>query len=223
MTWSLSNVLFGSAAAWVSVFFAAVPERPCMTREITTLQEMLDRISESADAKGRISLGKIVESVGNRSFGPLLLMVGVIAASPISGLPGVPTAMGIFILLIAGQLFFHRDHFWLPKWLLRRSLAREKVHKGVGWLRPVACFIDRWLKPRMPALIKGRSIYLISFVCAAIAIVMPIMELVPLSVHGAGVALSAFGLALISRDGLLALIAFAATAVSFAVVIYQFS
>ena len=194
-----------------------------MTREITTLQEMLDRISESADAKGRVSLGKIVESVGNRSFGPLLLMVGVIAASPLSGLPGVPTAMGVFILLIAGQLFFRRDHFWLPKWLLRRSLAREQVHKGVTWLRPAARFIDRWLKPRMPALIKGGSIYLISLVCAAIAIVMPIMELVPFSAHGAGVALTAFGLALISRDGLLALLAYALTVVSFAVVIYQLS
>jgi hypothetical protein len=193
-----------------------------MTREITTLQEMLDRISESADDEGRVSLGKIVESVGNRSFGPLLLMVGVIAASPISGMPGVPTAMGVFILLIAGQLFFRRDHFWLPKWLLRRSLAREKVQTAVRWLRPVARFIDRWLRPRMPSLIRGWSIYLISFICAAIAFVMPVMELVPFSAHGAGLALTAFGLALISRDGLLALLAFAVTAVSFALVFFQF-
>ncbi|QWV94336.1 exopolysaccharide biosynthesis protein [Geomonas oryzisoli] len=194
-----------------------------MAREITTLQEMLDRIGDSADDTGRVSLGKIVESVGNRSFGPLLLMVGIIAASPLSGMPGVPTATGVLILLIAAQLFFRRDHFWLPKWLLRRSLAQEKVHKAVRWLRPAARFIDRVLRPRMPALIRGGSIYLISFACASIAVVMPVMELVPFSAHGAGLALTAFGLALISRDGLLALIAFTVTAVSFALVIYQFS
>ena len=194
-----------------------------MAREITNLQEMLDRINQSADDEGRVSLGQIVESVGDRSFGPLLLMVGVIAASPISGMPGVPTTMGIFILLIAAQLFFRREHFWLPQWVLRRSLAKEKVHTAVRWLRPVARFIDRWLRPRMSALIQGGSTYLISFVCAAIAIVMPMMELVPFSAHGAGLALTAFGLALISRDGLLALIAFAVTAVSFGVVLYQFS
>ncbi|QXE89095.1 exopolysaccharide biosynthesis protein [Geomonas subterranea] len=193
-----------------------------MARDITTLQEMLDRIGDSGDNEGRVSLGKIVDSVGDRSFGPLLLMVGVIAASPLSGMPGVPTATGVFILLIAMQLFLRRDHFWLPKWLLRRSLAQDKVHKAIRWLLPVARFIDRWLRPRLPALIRGGSIYLISFVCAAIAVVMPMMELVPFSAHGAGLALSAFGLALISRDGLLALIAFAVTAVSFAVVIYQF-
>ncbi|MBJ6750411.1 exopolysaccharide biosynthesis protein [Geomonas sp. Red421] len=194
-----------------------------MAREITTLQEMLDRIGDSADDAGRVSLGKIVESIGNRSFGPLLLMVGVIAASPLSGMPGVPTATGVLILLIAGQLFFRRDHFWLPRWLLRRSLARDKVTKAIRWLRPLARFIDRWLRPRLPSLIRGGSIYLISFICASIAIVMPMMELVPFSAHGAGLALSAFGLALISRDGLLALIAFVVTAVSFGLVIYQFS
>ncbi|WP_136523331.1 exopolysaccharide biosynthesis protein [Geomonas ferrireducens] len=194
-----------------------------MAREINNLQDMLDRINQSADDEGRVSLGQIVESVGDRSFGPLLLMVGVIAASPISGMPGVPTTMGIFILLIAGQLFFRREHFWLPKWVLRRSLAKEKVHTAVQWLRPSARFIDRWLRPRMSALIQGGSTYLISFVCAVIAVVMPMMELVPFSAHGAGLALTAFGLALISRDGLLALIAFAVTAVSFGVVIYQFN
>ncbi|TGU71109.1 exopolysaccharide biosynthesis protein [Geomonas terrae] len=194
-----------------------------MASEITNLQDMLDRINQSADDEGRVSLGQIVESVGDRSFGPLLLMVGVIAASPISGMPGVPTTMGIFILLIAGQLFFRREHFWLPKWVLRRSLAKEKVHTAVRLLRPSARFIDRWLRPRMSALIQGGSTYFISFVCAVIAIVMPMMELVPFSAHGAGVALTAFGLALISRDGLLALIAFAVTAVSFGVVIYQFN
>lgn len=193
-----------------------------MARDITTLQEMLDRIGDSAEA-GRVSLGKIVQSVGDRSFGPLLLMVGVIAASPLSGMPGVPTATGVLILLIAGQLFFRRDHFWLPKWLLRRSLDQDKVHKAIRWLRPLARFIDRWLRPRLPSLIRGGSIYLISLTCASIAVVMPMMELVPFSAHGAGLALSAFGLALISRDGLLALIAFVVTAVSFGLVIYQFS
>jgi len=192
-----------------------------MTQEIKSLEEMLDRIDESADNEGRVSLGRLVESVGNRSFGPLLLMVGVIMTSPLSGMPGVPTTMGVLVLLIAGQLLFRRDNFWLPRWVLRRSIAQSKIHKAVKWLRPAARFIDRWLRPRLPAFIKGFSIYLISLVCAVIAAVMPMMELVPFSAHGAGVALTAFGLALISRDGLLALLAFLVTALTFGLVLYQ--
>lgn len=192
-----------------------------MTQEITNLEEMLDRIYESANEEGRVSLGTIVESVGDRSFGPLLLMVGVIMTSPLSGMPGVPTTMGALVLLIAGQLLFRRDHFWLPRWVLRRSMEQSRVRRAVDWLRPLARFVDRWLRPRLPAFIRGISIYLISLVCAVIAAVMPMMELVPFSAHVAGLALTAFGLALISRDGLLALLAFLATSVSFAVLFYN--
>lgn len=192
-----------------------------MTQGITNLEEMLDRIYESANEEGRVSLGTIVESVGDRSFGPLLLMVGVIMTSPLSGMPGVPTTMGALVLLIAGQLLFRRDHFWLPRWVLRRSMEQSRVRRAVDWLRPLARFVDRWLRPRLPAFIRGISIYLISLVCAVIAAVMPMMELVPFSAHVAGLALTAFGLALISRDGLLALLAFLATSVSFAVLFYN--
>lgn len=192
-----------------------------MAQKITTLDEMFDRIDESADEEGRVSLGKIVESVGTRSFGPLLLMVGVIMTSPLSGVPGMPTTMGVLLFLIAGQLLFGRDRFWLPRWLLTRSIKQEKVRKGIRWLRPAARFIDRWLRPRLSAFISGVSAYLISLVCAAIAVTMPMMEVVPFSVHGAGVAVTAFGLALISRDGLLALIAFIATAAIFGTIAYH--
>ena len=41
---------------------------------------------------------------------------------------------------------------------------------------------------------------------------MPFMEVVPFSANLAGAALAAFGLALVARDGLLALIAFLITA-----------
>lgn len=192
-----------------------------MTQEITSLEQMLDRIVESADSKGRVSFGRIVESIGDRSFGPLLLMVGVIMTSPLSGMPGVPTTMGVLVLLIAGQLLFRRDHFWLPGWVLERSLEQRTVSKAIGWLRPPARFVDRWLRPRLPSCIRGGSIYLISLICVAIAALMPMMELVPFSAHIAGLALTAFGLALISRDGLLSLIAFLAICVSFGALICQ--
>ena len=47
---------------------------------------------------------------------------------------------------------------------------------------------------------------------------MPLMELVPFSATTAGVALAAFGLAVIAHDGLLALLAFLATAIALGLV-----
>ena len=49
--------------------------------------------------------------------------------------------------------------------------------------------------------------------CVLIALGMPPMEMIPFSANLAGAALAAFGLALIARDGVLALIAFAFTAI----------
>lgn len=192
-----------------------------MTQEITNLEQMLDRIESSAGDQESVSLGMIIEAVGGRSFGPLLLMVGVVMTSPLSGIPSIPTSMGLLVLLIAVQLLLRRQHFWLPRWLLKRSLARGKLRKGIRWLRPTARFVDRLLRPRLPVFIDGISIYLVAIVCIVIAALMPIMELVPFSAHGAGVALTAFGLSLIARDGLLALFAFVSTAVSFGVLIYN--
>ena len=193
-----------------------------MTQEITNLEQMLDRIDSSADHQGRVSLNAIIEAVGSRSFGPLLLMAGIIMVSPLSGMPGVPTTMGLLVLLIAGQLLFRRRHFWLPRWLLKRSIAKAKLRKGVNWLRPPARFIDGWLRPRLPIFTQGACIKVISLVCAVIAVTMPIMELVPFSAHSAGIALTAFGLSLIARDGLLALLAILVTAMTFGLIVYAF-
>lgn len=189
--------------------------------DIKNLQQMLDRIEESAGDQERVSLGTVVEAVGSRSFGPLLLLAGVIMASPLTGIPSVPTSMGILVLLIASQLLLRKQHFWLPDWLLRRSISVQRLKRVIGWVRPSARFVDRWLRPRLTLFIDGVSIYVIAMACIAIAAGMPVMELVPLSAHIAGLALTAFGLALIARDGLLALLALATTALTFGVILYH--
>lgn len=182
-----------------------------MTHEIANLQQLLKRIESAASAHEQLRFGQIMEQVGTRSFGPLLLMGGVIVLSPLSGIPSVPTVMAVYVLMIAGQMFMPHGHFWMPRWILKRKLPQGKVQTGLKWLWPVARGIDRYLKPRLPWLVSGASQYLIGALCLFIALLMPSMELVPFSSVGAGVALTAFGLALIARDGVLALLAYGVT------------
>ena len=192
-----------------------------MSQELTNLEQLLDRIGKAADDLDRVSLGMIVEAVGGRSFGPLLVTVGVILASPLSGIPGMPTTMGMLLLLIAVQLLFRREHFWLPRWLLRRSVARNNLVKALEWLRPPARFIDSWLGPRLTIFIRGLSFYLMAIVCLVIAAGLPVMELVPFSATSAGAVLTVFGLSLIAHDGFMALLAFVLTAITFGLVVYK--
>lgn len=174
------------------------------------LEELLDEIECAARDHEKISFGDLFRAVGQRSFGPLLLLAGLITLAPLVGdIPGVPTMMAIVVFLIAGQILMRRDHFWLPRWLLERSLAASKVQKAAGWLRKPARFVDRLLRPRLKKFVCGAAEYSIAGVSLAIALFMPAMEIVPFSASGAGAVLTSFGLALIARDGLVAIIALA--------------
>lgn len=192
-----------------------------MPHDISNLEQLLERIDKAATDQERISLRMIIEAVGDRSFGPLLLMAGVILVSPLSGIPGMPTLMGTLVLLIAVQLLFHRRHFWLPQWLLKRSIPRKQLCKALQWLQTPARFVDRWLRPRLSLFIRGPSRYVIAIICIVISFCMPILEVLPFSATTAGVALTAFGLALIALDGLLALLAFLVTTTILTLIVYK--
>src|SRR5690606_34742905 len=78
----------------------------------TNLEQLLDRIGEAArqHQDGGVSLDAILDEIGRRSFGPLLLVAGLITLAPIIGdIPGVPGLMGLLVLLIAGQVLFHHE------------------------------------------------------------------------------------------------------------------
>jgi len=180
-----------------------------------SLDELLDRFDDAAEAN-EVSFDDLMDMVGRRSFGSLLLLAGLITLAPVIGdVPGVPTVIGVFVFLIAGQLLFGMDHFWLPRWLLERTVKSDHLKTAVRWMRKPANFIDKMLKARYTYFVNGTAKYVIAAVCVGVALSMPIMEFVPFSANAAGAVLTAFGLALITRDGLVALVAFAITGLSY--------
>jgi hypothetical protein len=184
------------------------------------LEEVLECLCKAETENDRVSIDAILKTTGRRSFGPVLLFAALVMMAPVIGdIPGVPILAGSLICLVAAQLLLHRDHVWLPQWLLRRSASREKVEGAVGKLRKPARFVDRFLHHRIQWLTEGRMAQAILAVSLVISAATPFMELVPFSANVAGAALTAFGLALIAGDGLFALVAYAFTAVTASVVI----
>ena len=192
-----------------------------MVRELRNLEQLFNHIAALAGDQGQVSLGVVVESVGHRSFGPLLLVIGLTLTSPLSGIPGMASISAAFILLIAVQLLIGRRYFWLPRWLLERSLSEAQVLKGLRWINPPARFIDGLTRPRLTLLVSRMGAYLTAALCVCIALVMPMFELVPFSASAIGVALAALGLALVAQDGLLALIAFTVIGATFGLIIFN--
>ncbi len=192
-----------------------------MSKELSNLEELIEQIKK-ADGRGDdVSFDDILDKIGRRSFAPLLLLAGIITVAPIIGdIPGVPTIMGIFVLLTTGQLLFGREHFWLPQWILKRSAEKKKIKKGMDWLVKPAKFIDKWSKPRLTVFTKGTGHFVIAGVCFLTALAMPMMEVIPFSANVAGLAFTLFGLSLITHDGILAVLALVFALGTFGIVVY---
>lgn len=178
-----------------------------MSGRATSLVELLDQIDKARAETSSISFDQILEAVGRRSFGPLLIVAGLIVLAPIIGdIPGMPTIMGAFVAVVASQIVIGRDHVWLPKWMLDRSVKSSTLGKPLRFLRKPATWIDHLTRPRLRALVGGMAARVVAGICLLLATVMPLMEVVPFSANAAGIVLVVFGLALIASDGLMALV-----------------
>jgi len=180
-----------------------------MAEKLTNLEQLLDRLDEAREGQESVSFGRLMETIGKRSFGPLLLLIGVILVSPLSGIPGMPSTMGVAVFLLSCQMLLRRRHIWLPGWILRRSISEQKLAKVAGFMRKPARFIDRLINQRLSFMVDGPAGWPLALVCLLLAVTLPLLEPVPFAASSAGAALTCIGLAMIAHDGLLAIIAYA--------------
>lgn len=177
-------------------------------REPHRLCDLLERIAGAGEGEQHVSVELVLEEVGRRSFGPIMLAAGLVTLAPLVGdIPGVPTLMGVLVVLTAGQMLVGRDWIWLPGWLLERSVDRSKLETAVGWLRRPARIVDRVIGRRLQGVLAMGGNRVLAAACLLVGAIMPALEFIPFSATVAGLVLTLLGLALVARDGLLALIA----------------
>lgn len=104
--------------------------------------------------------------------------------------------------------------------LIENAADKQSKCKGVSWLRKPAGHVDKVMRPRLTQFVTAPWTYVIAAIALVIGVAQPFMELVPFSANGAGAALTAFMLALIARDGLVALVAMALAALTGGIVTF---
>ena len=174
--------------------------------EIRNLEQLLEQLKDHSGTTERVCIEHMLDSIGQRSFGPLLLLAGLIPASPLSAIPGFPTVAATLAFIVIIQMLAGQEHFWLPGWLLRRCIARKGFNRSLSAMQRPARWIDRLIKPRLKILTTGIAVYPIALMSLCIVLTMPVLELIPTANTLTGIALCIFGLALISYDGLLVII-----------------
>lgn len=185
--------------------------------DVLTLGEVVDEVIEAGDGD-EVSVGEVLDQFGHRSFGPMILVPGALVATPLSGIPGFGTFCGLIVGLVAGQMVVGKPSPWLPAALKRRRLSRRRLDRAAGPLRRVAGWVDGLLAPRLGRLTRAGFARAIAAICLAIALAMPLLELVPLANSLAGGVIALYGLALVAHDGLLALLALVLTAAAAAAI-----
>lgn len=176
------------------------------------LKEILNEIEELSADRPEVYVDDIFRKLGEGAFGPALLTLGIISISPVGDIPGVPAFLSVFIILVGGQLALGRERFWLPQFLLKRPIKAQHLRKIVRFLRPVARVVGRIIWRRLAFLTTGPFARAIGGVCTLLALTLPPLEFIPFGATAPSSAITAFSLALVANDGLLASLALILTA-----------
>lgn len=173
--------------------------------------EILDTLGEASAAES-VSVGEINERVGHRGTGALLAVPAALELTPIGAVPGVPTAIALVIALVAVQVALGREDMWLPGWIARRSVSGTTLRGAVHTLRRAAAWSDRHLGRHLHVLVDGPAPRVAAIAILALCATVPPLELVPFASSLPMAAIILFGLALLTRDGRVMAVAWAAFA-----------
>lgn len=151
----------------------------------------------------KVSVAQILDALDARSFGLAVLLFSLPSVVPMP--PGVPTVVGIILLIVAIQMVIGREDLWLPGILSKRSFDRQSLVKAFEGLAPKLGVIERVMKPRL-LFMTGR---VGSVLIGVIVLVMAFVLVLPLPPGGnfpPALACAVLGLGLAQRDGVVVLL-----------------
>ncbi|WP_286177350.1 exopolysaccharide biosynthesis protein [Stieleria mannarensis] len=185
-------------------------------------ESILDELKDAADYHDPLTFGEVMDILGQHSFAPLLLVIGLVMVVPgPADIPGVPVILGLLVIVVAVQIVMHRDHLWIPDWVERRKVSADRAKKMISWVRKPAHWMDRVTKPRYQWLMRHAGASLVAVACILIAMTTPVLEFIPFSANLAGGAIAALAVALLAKDGLVAVLAIVLSLATVGLVAFQ--
>jgi hypothetical protein len=172
------------------------------------IYESLRAAIRESDAE-QVSADEILKALGPRAFGLAIMAIMAPVCLPMP--PGVPTVMGVILSVFAVQMILGYRTPWLPQWVRRKEMGRQKFIAAIDALERRLKFIERIARPRLEFLTMGWGRRLIGFIFLALGIIL----IIPFPFLGnlpPAIAASILALALAQKDGVLALIGMAASA-----------
>jgi hypothetical protein len=92
-----------------------------------------------------VTLGWLMGRLGDRSFGVVLLLLGLLDL-----LPGVATFAGVLLVVPAFQMILARPGPVFPRRVAARRLRAERLARLIRRVVPVLRWLERFVRPRWP-------------------------------------------------------------------------
>lgn len=202
-----------------------VPDKNERQTEDHQFSEMMEEIAHAGDGNGTdsVTVGEVIESMGSRSFGPMILLPSVLALIPVIGsIPGISAVIGVWLILICLQMLVGRKSIWVPSRIQKIKLNRKKWKKSAERIIPIVEKCEWVVGCRLEWLTRFPFTPAIAFCCILLAGAMIPLELIPFGVTPPAAALVVFGVALTAHDGLLAIAGFLLTVASAVMTLWIF-
>lgn len=165
-----------------------------------TASGQLQRLGQRMAERGPVvSLGELIDGLGQTGLGMTLLVLTLPALIPIPGPFGL--VFGTLIAFVSLQVMAGARRLWLPDLLRRRQLSTATIENIVERGVPILRRVEAWLKPRRLLPLTGRLARMalaVPLFVMAVTLALP----VPLGNVPPAASLIMFSLALMLRDGM---------------------
>ena len=95
------------------------------------------------ETPARVTLGCLLDGLGDRSFGVVLLVLALLAL-----LPGVSAVAGMVLMVPAFQMVLGRRGAVFPRRVAARRFEAERLARVVRRVVPALRFLERFIRPR---------------------------------------------------------------------------
>lgn len=151
----------------------------------------------------------LFESLHERSFGMVMLILGLLAI-----LPGISLLAGPLVLAIGFQMMMAYPVPVLPRFIARRSVSTSRMARMIDRSTPVIHALEKIVRPRWrtPFVVTKRVVgFIVSMLAVTLFMPVPLSNVIP------GLLVMLIAIAYLEEDGLLLSIALCAAVPSLAI------
>lgn len=171
---------------------------------LTALVE--EAVTEPGSAK--LSVGDVVDKMGARGFGPLLIIPSIFILLPTGAIPGVPAVMGLILAFCGFQIMIGKKRPWLPEKMRGISIKRRKAEKAFNKRKKTIRKIDDLMSRRLSIMTRKYVQRITGALTFLLSIGMIFVGFIPFAPDAMAVPVLFFGLGFIAHDGLFVLLGF---------------